>query len=1715
MKKILFYSLLLFYSTTSFAQFTGNKSVPGDYALLQAAMAGLNAQDVGTGGGTDPSSRGIEATSKTVSDPNISFGNENSFQTLTEKTTQTSTNDFASLTEIDYQKKIETTSMPLHELYAQSLPPAAQYGSLNKNSAYAEVNLSEEKNSIENLSSPRTSESKHSIPAPLAAPSTATTNEATNITTTGATLNGTVVDNGIPATVTFEYGLDDTYGTVVTAAESPVTGGVSTPVSAVISGLVPNTTYHFRVVAEDTDGTTSGLDQTFTTACPIIIATISGEDTLCANSTAVVFSTESGQSNYVWSVIGDATIVSGDGNESITVDFGAAGNDTISVTYVDENGCAPAEPVQFAVVINPLPVATISGEDTLCANSTAVVFSTESGQSNYVWSVIGDATIVSGDGTESITVDFGAAGNDTLSVTYLDENGCAPAEPVQFAVVINPLPVATISGEDTLCANSTAVVFSTESGQSNYVWSVIGDATIVSGDGTESITVDFGAAGNDTLSVTYVDENGCSPLEPVLFPILVNPLPLATIAGEDTLCANSTGLVFSTESGQSNYVWSVIGDATIVSGDATESITVDFGAAGNDTLSVTYVDENGCSPLEPVLFPILVNPLPLATIAGEDTLCANSSGIVFSTESGQSNYVWSVIGDATIVSGDGTESITVDFGAAGNDTLSVTYVDENGCSPLEPAQFAILVSPIPVATISGEDTLCANSTGLVFTTESGQSNYVWSVIGDATIVSGDGTESITVDFGAAGNDTISVTYVDENGCSPLEPAQFAILVNPIPLATISGEDTLCANSSGLVFTTESGQSNYVWSVIGDATIVSGDGTESITVDFGAAGNDTLSVTYVDENGCSPLEPAQFAILVSPIPVATITGEDTLCANSSGLVFTTESGQSNYVWSVTGDATIVSGDGTESITVDFGAAGNDTLSVTYVDENGCSPAEPVLFAILVNPLPIPVISGENSICENSTGIVFSTESGQSNYVWSVIGDATIVSGDGTESITVDFGAAGNDTLSVTYVDENGCVPLEPTQFAILVNPLPVATITGEDTLCANSTAVVFSTESGQANYVWSIIGDATLVSGDGTESITVDFGAAGNDTLSVTYVDENGCSPLVPDQLAVLVNPLPVPVISGEDSLCENATGIVYTTESGQSNYVWSVAGDASIVSGDGTESITVDFGAAGNDTISVTYTDENGCSPLVPAQFAVIVAPTLTTAGEISGPDSIDIPSTGNVYSVSPLAGATTYTWTVLSGGTITSGQGTSSITVDFPASTVLGSISVIASNACSETEASSLEISINAPVAAGLIFSPTNSSQVCIGSSGHVYSVDPILNAASYVWSVPEGAIIDNGQGTPSISVSYPEGSVSGDVTVYGVNSSGNGAPSSFAVGVNVLPNAPTITGNTDVCQQAYEIYETEDSMTNYDWEVTGGLIVFNTGNRVTVWWQESGLQSISVTYANAGGCTATIPTTVAVTVRGLPISAGPVVGESKVCTPAEGIAFSTQPIFEATSYEWILPDGATIVSGAGTNQIVVDFAANAQSGSILVRGVNSCGEGGFSLPFVLEASATPEPPLIYINDEGLLVTNLTAGTFQWYLNGSPLLGATNPTLAALVSGLYHLIVIVNGCESAPSNIVGVTVGVTDKPVYTRINLYPVPNTGKFTVSFDSQKQETYTIRILSAIGAQVYKSESIVVNGKFDKQITLPSDIPAGVYTVRIEGSGGEFTKKMIITK
>jgi uncharacterized protein (TIGR02145 family) len=97
----------------------------------------------------------------------------------------------------------------------------------------------------------------------------AITRSAINIMASGVRFRGTVIANLMSTDVKFEYGTTTNYGSLVVASESPVAGNTPIDVSFDLKGLVPNTTYHYRIVANNNIGVTYGGDVSFTTSSTI------------------------------------------------------------------------------------------------------------------------------------------------------------------------------------------------------------------------------------------------------------------------------------------------------------------------------------------------------------------------------------------------------------------------------------------------------------------------------------------------------------------------------------------------------------------------------------------------------------------------------------------------------------------------------------------------------------------------------------------------------------------------------------------------------------------------------------------------------------------------------------------------------------------------------------------------------------------------------------------------------------------------------------------------------------------------------------------------------------------------------------------------------------------------------------------------------------------------------------------------------------------------------------------------------------------------------------------------------------------------------------------------------------------------------------------------------------------------------------------------------
>ena len=162
-------------------------------------------------------------------------------------------------------------------------------------------------------------------------------------------------------------------------------------------------------------------------------------------------------------------------------------------------------------------------------------------------------------------------------------------------------------------------------------------------------------------------------------------------------------------------------------------------------------------------------------------------------------------------------------------------------------------------------------------------------------------------------------------------------------------------------------------------------------------------------------------------------------------------------------------------------------------------------------------------------------------------------------------------------------------------------------------------------------------------------------------------------------------ITGNNNPGSGASNEIYSVGlvSGAGSYTWSVPSGAAIIAGQGTNSVTVNFGVTpGN----VSVTAHNSCGNSNASVFPVTINTIPGAPVAIMGSDTVCANSVSNIYKVNPVAGATTYNW-LLPSGTVTNGQGTDSITVSFGATS--GNMSVTSGNVCGTSTATILQMDI------------------------------------------------------------------------------------------------------------------------------------------------------------------------------------------------------------------------------------------------------------------------------------------------------------------------------------------------------------------------------------------------------------------------------------------
>ena len=377
--------------------------------------------------------------------------------------------------------------------------------------------------------------------------------------------------------------------------------------------------------------------------------------------------------------------------------------------------------------------------------------------------------------------------------------------------------------------------------------------------------------------------------------------------------------------------------------------------------------------------------------------------------------------------------------------------------------------------------------------------------------------------------------------------------------------------------------------------------------------------------------------------------------------------------------------------------------------------------------------------------------------------------------------GYYTVSITAKGPNG-TPVHIRTLSLKINSTEYLTVSANampPEICPGSTTQLNANVLGGIEpytYSWSPqtgLNDPFIRNPLASPTVTTQYHVLVNDQIGHSGTDS---------VLVTMLNVPPAPgIINGVDTTCEGSTLFFnITAVPGATSYSWTVPPGSVIMEGQNTPSIEVVWGdTSGN----VSVIAGNLCGTSNPSVKPITMLDIPSTPGPIQGPDSLCQLSTA-LYSVEELPDAVSYTWYVPEGTVILSGQSTR--TVEIRWNTAAGPIHVVAGNLCGTSEPQTKYIrSILLPGPAEII---NGADTVCLNHDSFIYTTIPVSGADSYIWELPPGAYITNGEGTDSIRVNYGPDAVSGLLSVSGNNSCGNGVGFSKAITVKPCAGVNTV---------------------------------------------------------------------------------------------------------------------------------------------------------------------------------------------------------------------------------------------------------------------------------------------------------------------------------------
>ena len=666
------------------------------------------------------------------------------------------------------------------------------------------------------------------------------------------------------------------------------------------------------------------------------------------------------------------------------------------------------------------------------------------------------------------------------------------------------------------------------------------------------------------------------------------------------------------------------------------------------------VKDNGCAGKTAVaIIRITVTkPGGPTAIAGDATVCGLHTTHGYTASGGTAPGVrWRAVG-GTFVGGNTGKTVQITWTSLPGKVVAIG-VNSTGCATDSVSKAVTLVATPPL-TVSGSQIICQGGSTTIGVSGAGTS---YTISGGPASGSGPFVLSPT----ATTTYTIASSQLT-SGCASL--AQVTITVNPLPAAAVGAATR--GTCAGVPFTLGAAPvagSTYQWvPATGLSDPTSANPTLTLPNTTGAAISQTYTLAVTNTaTGC--VGTGSVVVTVNPAAVAVAGPAQTVCDHGTVALGIAALPGYRYQWM---PATNLSSATVAQPVLTGVNAGSAPLTQLYrvqaTTAAGCVALDSVL--VTINPRPVAdTIVGPRSVCPTVTGIVYRVQTPRaSTYHWTVAG-GTLTGGQGTAAITVDWPTAGTGTVSVQTSNALGCSS-DVAQVPVIINRvLQTATPTGPASVCQADGPFAYQTVLATGSlYSWQLFGTAqgTLVNTGNRTSIT--FTKAGPARLVVTETSDpsGGICRGTSDTLVIQVKPSPSAAltIQGPARFCAGSGNQTYSLPGAAgSNYVFVLNGAA--LAGSGNLVVVPGSTAVGSYTLTAQETSAAGCAgPLYTTTFTVDPLPG---ALSISGPRFVCPSGLTQTYSVPNASASSTFQWAV-AGGSISSGQGTGSITVAFAA---------------------------------------------------------------------------------------------------------------------------------------------------------------------------------------------------------------------------------------------------------------------------------------------------------------------------------------------------------------------------------------------------------------------------------------------------------------------